>query len=83
LLVYSGQQQQAILVNSVISQQLQQTQPFSSSLENNFITSSNDLSTMSLITIDENEDTNKLCYDDPIDEDFSFNGKYFYNAYAR
>ncbi|GES74780.1 hypothetical protein GLOIN_2v1572339 [Rhizophagus clarus] len=72
LVVSSGQQQQPTLVNSVISQQLQQTQPFSGSLENTFITSSNDLNAMSLMTIDENEDTNKLGYDS-IDEDLSLN----------
>jgi len=41
---------------------------------------------MNLITIDEDEDTNKLSYDDPIDEDMSpLNGKYifFNNAYAK
>ncbi|CAG8721157.1 19942_t:CDS:2 [Rhizophagus irregularis] len=70
LVVSSGQQQQPTLVNSVISQQLQQTQPFSS-LDNNFLTSSNNDLSMNLITIDEDEDTNKLSYDDPIDEDIS------------
>ncbi|EXX54410.1 hypothetical protein RirG_234680 [Rhizophagus irregularis DAOM 197198w] len=85
LVVSSGQQQQPTLVNSVISQQLQQTQPFSS-LDNNFLTSSNNDLSMNLITIDEDEDTNKLSYDDPIDEDISpLNGKYifFNNAYAK
>jgi hypothetical protein len=59
---------QPTLVNSVIPQ-LQQSELFSSSLENNFITNSIVENVMNLITIDENE---KLgCYDDFNDNDLN------------
>jgi hypothetical protein len=81
LVVSSTQPQQPTLVNMItqqLHQQSQQSNPFSGSLDSNFIPSAlSTLSTdirmddaMNLVTIDENESYN------PIDDDLSLNGKY-------
>src|SRR6266542_1367347 len=77
LVVSSGQPQQPTLVNSVISQQLQQSQPsnpFSSSMDSNF-NSSTDVTKMEnaidLYTIDEDDRFDPMNEDDEL----SFDGK--------